>query len=47
MFDKQWVWRKVNGELKMKEVEVKGYIIDLLDGLEVSSVDKHIESYES
>ena len=29
--------RKVHGELKMQQVEVKGYIIDLFDGLRVGS----------
>lgn len=34
--DEHWVWKMVNGELKMRKAEVKGYIIDPFDGLKVS-----------
>lgn len=36
IMDKSLVWKEVNGRMMLKEVETKGYVIDLLEGLRVS-----------
>ena len=33
--DKQWGWKSCKGVRKAIEIEIKGYIIDLFDGLKV------------
>ena len=47
VLSEQWMWKTVNGELKMQKAEVKGYIIDFFDGLRLSSEwDKHMKCYK-
>ena len=36
ILDKSLVWKEVNGNMVLKEVETKGYVIDLLASLSVS-----------